>query len=194
MPNIISDPEKPLKKGENKKDEDLLKAIDKAKARHCITINRGRDEVFSFWRNFKNLPLFMKDLKEVRVLSPTHSHWTLALSTGEKIEWNTEVTAEVPGQLISWRSLPQSEIDTAGLIVFEHGSGSHETVVRLSLDYSIPGGRLVEWISFFADEDPDTLALTNLKRLKQLLETGELATVQGQPSGREETSTYAMKH
>jgi uncharacterized membrane protein len=168
--------------------------IDKSKSRHAVTISRPPEDVYLFWRRFENLPLFMKDLKEVETISPTQSRWKVQLKSGRMVEWLAEVRGEIPGQMISWGSLAGEKIQTSGRVMFEGMPGGHKTVVKLTMDYSIPGGRLAEWATFLSGEDPDTLALTNLKRLKQVLETGEFATIEGQPSGREENSTYVLKH
>jgi uncharacterized membrane protein len=168
--------------------------IDKNKSRHAITIGRPPDEVFQFFRNFENLALFMKDLDSVDVISPVQSRWKIQLKSGRSIEWLAEVRGEIPGLMISWGSLPGESVQTSGHVTFEGMPGGKKCVVRLSMDFAIPGGKLTEWATFLTGEDPDTLALTNLKRLKQVLETGEFATTEGQPSGREETSTYVVKH
>lgn len=159
--------------------------LDAAKSRHSLTIGRPREEIFQFWRQFDNLPQFMKDLEDVTILSSRRSHWTVRMKSGTSAEWDAEITAEIPGQLISWKSVEGSSVETEGTVSFEEAPAGLGTVVRLSMDYGVPGGKLTEWISFLRGEDPDTLAITNLKRLKQYLETGEVATTQGQPSGRE---------
>lgn len=168
--------------------------IDKNKSRHAITILRSPEDIYLFWRNFENLALFMKDIKKIDVLSATQSRWTVELKSGRSIDWVAEVRGEIPGQMISWASLEGESVQTSGHVVFEGLPGGGKTVVRLAMDFSIPGGRLTEWATFLTGEDPDTLAITNLKRLKQVLETGEYATTEGQPSGREIDSSYVLAH
>jgi uncharacterized membrane protein len=163
--------------------------IDHGKTRHAITIGKPVIEVYEFWRKFENLPKFMKDVRKVSTVSPTRSHWEIELQSGRDVVWDADITAEVPGQMISWQSVEGSEIETSGTVCFEKADGGRGTVVSLSMNYEIPGGKLAEWITFFGGEDPDTLVLTNLKRLKGLLETGEIATTEGQSSGRENAQT-----
>lgn len=160
---------------------------------YAVTINKEPLEVFSFFRNFKNLPLFMKDLTAVEVLSKERSHWVVVLKSGAKVEWNAEIIHEVPGKSISWVSLEGSAVSTRGTVNFEKAPGKLGTVVSLMMDYSIPGGKLSEFALLFTGETPGLLVLTNLKRLKALLETGEVPTTEGQPSGRDEESTV-VKH
>ncbi|MGZ6480329.1 MAG: SRPBCC family protein, partial [Bdellovibrionales bacterium] len=76
------------------------------KSRHAVTIDRAPEEVYRFWRNFENLALFMKDVKEIISETPVLSQWKVELKSGRRIEWTAEITTEVPGKLISWSSLP----------------------------------------------------------------------------------------
>jgi uncharacterized membrane protein len=155
------------------------------KLRQSITIGRPAREVFRFWRNFENLATFMKDIESIAVLSPTLSHWKVRLSNGMTAEWDAELTEEIEGEFISWKSIDGSHISTSGSVAFEEVS-EERSVVRLVLRYTIPGGRMTELVNFFSGEDPETLTLTNLKRLKAYLETGEIPTTEGQPNGRQE--------
>ena len=163
------------------------------KSRHAITIGKTPYEVYSFFRDFKNLPLFMKDLQSIRELNENRTHWVVQVKNGAKVEWDAEILQEIPGRMISWRSVEGSEVKTMGSVHFEAAPADRGTVVSLAMDYSVPGGKLTEWFLLFTGETPDFLAITNLKRLKALLETGEVPTVEGQPSGRDEDS-HTLKH
>lgn len=156
------------------------------KSRHAITIGRAPHEVFAFWRNFSNLVFFMKDVERIDVISDIRSHWVIRIKSGAKAEWDADIVEEQPGHMISWRSVEGSEVSTHGTVWFEEASGHQGTVVRLAMDYSVPGGKLAELMTFFTGESPEILIKTNLKRLKAYLETGEIPTVEGQPSGRDE--------
>jgi len=151
-----------------------------------VTIDCSPNEVFDFWRNFENLPRFMKDIAQVEVLSAEESHWMVKLQSGASVEWNAAITDERPGAMIAWRSLEGSEVDTEGAVWFSKAPANLGTEVQLMMTYRIPGGELTELATLFTDENPACLTLTNLRRLKALLETGEIPTIEGQPSGREE--------
>jgi uncharacterized membrane protein len=168
--------------------------LDENKSRHSITIGKTPQEVFSFWRDFSNLASFMKDISEVRVNSSKKSHWIVKLKSGFSTEWDAEITSEIEGQMISWASLKGSDVETKGIVWFEEAPANLGTVVRLSMDYHVPGGKLTEFITFFMGESPDILVITNLKRLKAFLETGEIPTTEGQPSGREEEPEKRITH
>lgn len=165
------------------------------KSHHAITISKDPYDVFTFFRNFKNLPLFMKDLIKIDILSEKRSHWTVQVKNGATAEWDAEIIQEIPGELISWSSVEGSEVKTFGTVRFEKAPKDLGTVVTLDMDYAVPGGKLAEFILLFTGETPELLTETNLRRLKAFLETGEIPTTEGQPSGRqEETKHKHLKH
>jgi len=155
-------------------------------AHAAITIGKSPVEVFAFWRDFENLPKFMKDLSSVRVLDSRTSEWTVNLKSGKSACWIAKIVAEGPGEMIAWQSVEGSEVETKGKVWFRRAPAGRGTVVELTLDYRIPGGKLAELITFLTGESPGVLMRTNLRRLKAVLETGEYPTTVGQPSGREE--------
>lgn len=164
----------------------LVEAATEPKSRYAVTVRESLENVYTFFRKFENFPLFMKDVEEVTELSGNRTHWVVQLKTGPKAEWDAEIVQDLPNELISWRSVEDSEVDTFGEVKFHRDPGGKGTVVSLTMDYKVPGGKLTEFLTMFTGEDPDSLAKINLRRLKALLETGEIPTIEGQPSGREE--------
>lgn len=162
---------------------------EEAKSRHAVTIRKGLPEVFSFFRDFKNLPSFLHSHIQIKMLSEKRSHWILQLKSGGTLEWKLEIVQEVPGQLIAWRSLEGSAVETAGTLHFEKAPADRGTVVHLAMDYSMPGGKLTELALLFTGESPELVITRSLRWLKAYLETGEIPTIEGQPNGREERST-----
>lgn len=159
----------------------------------AVTVAVPSEVVYSFFRDFRNLPLFMKDLKSVEVLSQKKSHWTVEVK-GLTAEWDAEITSERPGEMIAWRSVEGSEVETSGSIWFSPAPETLGTTISLILDYKVPGGKLTELLTKMSGEDPKSLAFTNLRRLKCYLETGEIATIEGQSSGRDSKAETILKH
>lgn len=155
-------------------------------SRHAVTIGIPQEQVFAFWRNLKNLSYFMKDVKNISVISDNESHWVLELKNGYQVEWDAVVVSERQNEMITWKSVEGSDIETSGSVWFSPAPAGRGTVVSLILDYKILGGKLTELATLFTLESPDALAHINLRRLKAFLETGEVPTIEGQPSGREE--------
>ena len=159
----------------------------------AATIGVAPEVAYMFFRDFKNLPLFMKDLKSIEVISDKRSKWTVEVK-GMTASWEAEITAEREGQMIAWKSVEGSEVQTSGSIWFAPAPETQGAVVTLSLDYKVPGGKLTELFTMISGEDPKSLAFTNLRRFKCYLETGEIATIEGQPSGRDADAEMIEKH
>lgn len=164
------------------------------KSRFTVTIRRPPEEVFAFWRKLSNLPLFMKDLTSVLEVSPKKSHWTVTLKSGLQVEWDAIISHEEPGQMIAWQSVEDADVTTQGTVWFLRAPADLGTEVTLMMNYEVPGGHLTELATALVGESPDLLVQTNLRRLKAYLETGEIPTIEGQPSGRDDESETITTH
>src|SRR5438132_3416875 len=149
-----------------------------------ITINRRPEGLYHFWRRLRNLPQIMRHLKAVEEISTKRSHWVANGPLGRKVEWDAEIINEDEDRLIAWRSLEGSEVATAGSVHFERAPGGRGTVVRVELKYEPPAGKVGALIAKLFGEDPARQIQEDLRRFKQLMETGEIPTAQGQLSGR----------
>ena len=147
-----------------------------------ITIGKSPAELYSFWRDFENLPKFMGHLESVACVTPNRSHWIAKGPAGTRVEWDAEVYNEKQNELIAWRSL-EGEVTNAGSVRFED-AGERGTVVRVVLNYNAPGGKLSALVARLLGGEPGQMIEDDLRRLKQILETGEVASIDGQPSGR----------
>jgi uncharacterized membrane protein len=146
------------------------------KVERSVTIDRPRAELFAFWRNFENLPRFMEHLVSVRVDSPTRSHWQAKAPAGRTVEWDAEIVNEVPDEIIAWKSVGEPDVSNAGAVNFSDAPGGRGTVVRVTLDYEPPAGRVGAILSHFFSEEPDRQIREDLRKFKQLMETGEITT------------------
>ncbi len=136
-----------------------------------VTIHASPERIYTFWRNFKNLPRFMNNLESVAVLDDKRSHWIAKGPAGTKVEWGAEIINEIPNELIGWRSVEGSQIDNAGSVHFESNGNGH-TNVRVILRYDPPAGALGAAISKMLGEDPAVQVREDLHRLKELMELG----------------------
>jgi uncharacterized membrane protein len=148
----------------------------------AVTINRPIADVFRFWRNFENLPQFMEHLESVAVREEGISHWVAKGPAGMHAEWDARIINEIDNKLIAWQSLEGSRISTAGSVNFD--VTEHGTRVSVNLQYNPPAGRIGAGIARLFGEEPRQTIREDLRRFKRLLETGEIPTTQGQPSGR----------
>jgi uncharacterized membrane protein len=150
----------------------------------AVTINRSPEELYSFWRNFENLPRFMNHLESVRLTGEKTSHWVAKAPAGTSVEWDAEIYNEKDNELIAWRTLENADVASAGSVHFESASGGRGTVVRVILKYDPPAGKIGAFVARLFGENPEQQIDEDLRRFKQLIETGEVATTEGQPSGR----------
>lgn len=161
------------------------------KVERVVTIDKPRAELFAFWRNFENLPRFMEHLVSVRVESASHSHWIAKAPAGQTVEWDAEIVNELPDTIIAWKSIGDPDVPNAGAVNFSDAPGGRGTVVRVTLDYEPPAGRLGLLLSHILTEEPEQQIREDLRRLKQLIETGEIvtSTMRADLSSLERTAT-----
>ncbi len=161
-------------------EEDVARDVHVEKA---IAINRTPQELYSFWREFENLPRFMENLESVTRIDETRSHWVATGPAGKRVEWDAEIYNEKENELIAWRSLPGADVTNAGSVHFEQAPGGRGTYVKVTLNYNPPGGKAGMLVAKLFGDEPGQLVEQNLRRLKQLIETGEISTTEGHPAG-----------
>jgi uncharacterized membrane protein len=154
-----------------------------ARVRKAVTINKPAQEVYAFWRDFENFPRFMAHVEAVRVTGDTLSHWVAKAPAGRTVEWDAEIVEERPGELIAWRSLPGADVDNSGSVRITPAPGNRGTEVEVELRYSPPGGALGAGFAKLVGEEPATQMADDLRRLKQVIETGELVRSDATPRG-----------
>jgi len=155
------------------------------KVTKSITIDRPIEELYAFWHDLTNLPSVMDYVKSIQVAGDT-THWTLQLPGGVKSEFNSEVYNEVPNEVIAWRSLEGSELQNAGSVRFKPAPGTRGTEVQLTVEFIPPAGIIGQAITKLFGEVPAQYIGQGLREFKQKMETGEIPTTDGQPSGRQE--------
>ena len=159
------------------------------RVRKSITISRSPNELYTFWRNFEQLPTFMNHLLSVRQLEANRSHWIAKGPAGVNVEWDAQIVADQPDSLIAWRSLDGSDVDNSGEVRFEPATGDRGTVVRVDLQYNPPAGKVGAAFAKILGEAPEKQIAVDLLRFKQLMETGEIARTEGQPAGRRHSTS-----
>lgn len=157
-----------------------------------IVINATAEELYQYWRDFENLPRFMRYLESVQVTGEGRSHW-VAKAPGGSVEWDAEITEDTPNRSISWRSLEGSEVETSGTVRFEPAVGGRGTVVHVQLDYNPPGGAVGALFAKLFGEDPDGQMQIDLRRFKQVVELGEIVVSDGTLTGEGYTEQRAAQ-
>lgn len=155
-------------------------------ARHverAVLIQKPAQELYDFWRDFTNLPRFMEHLESVKPLDGDRSRWKTKGPAGMDVEWEAEIIDDVPGERITWRSVEGSDVANDGTVRFTPQAGGDGTEVRVSMGWLPPGGKLGAAVARVWGENPDRQVQDDLRRFKQMMEAGEVPTVEGQPTG-----------
>jgi uncharacterized membrane protein len=143
-------------------------------AKASCVINSDPQEVYETFCNFENLPRFMKHLESVEDLGEGISRWTAKAPVGTEVTWRARIVADVPGEVISWRSLEGSDVDNAGAVRFEEAPGGRGTIVRVNLKYVPLAGALGAAVAKLFGEEPEQQLHDDLRRFKQVLEIGDV--------------------
>lgn len=141
--------------------------------RRTITIDRPRMEVYSYWRELKNLPNFMEHLVSVRGNEDGITHWVAKAPLGQTVEWTAELVLDRPGEVISWRSVAHADVTNAGEVQFRDAAGGTATEVEVHLSYDPPAGKVGTIVAKLFGEEPDGQIRDDLERFKRLMETGD---------------------
>ncbi len=158
-----------------------------------VTINnKSQSELFSFWRNFENLPRFMKHLESVKNIDSTNSHWKANAPFGYTVEWDAEITDEILNERIAWKSKEGSDIPNSGFVEFKP-TATRGTEVVVHLTYEAPAGKIGSLAAKLFNEEPSQQVEGDLRRFKSLMEAGLTMKIEGQPSGRSEDAAKAKK-
>ncbi|QKV73552.1 SRPBCC family protein [Amycolatopsis sp. Hca4] len=159
----------------------------------ATTIRKPPPDVFAFWRDLENLPTFMAHLEQVRTTGDRTSHWTAAAPFGQDVEWDAEITEETPGERIAWRSTGKATVPNAGTVWFTPAPDGESTEVNVVLAYELPGGALGKAVAKFYGEEPHQQLDDDLRRLKQVLETGEVVRSDGAPWGKRARKEFPQR-
>ena len=149
----------------------------------AVTVAKTPEEVYDFWRGLERLPTFMWHLQSVEWTGEGRTRWTAKAPLGTSVSWDAELTEDVRGEVIAWRSLPGADVDNSGSVRFVPAPAGRGTEVRVHLRYAVPGGRLGATVARLLGEEPHQQVEDDLRRFKQVLETGEVVRSDGTPEG-----------
>lgn len=140
-----------------------------------VTINRPSRELYDFWRDFGNLPRFMDNVERIDTLAPDRTHWVVKAPGDRSVEWDSIITEDRAGEYIAWTSADDADVRNSGSIAFRD-AGARGTVVTAIIAYDPPAGIIGKVVAKLFQREPAIQARRDLRRFKQLMETGEVAT------------------
>jgi len=155
------------------------------KVAKTVVVNASPEALYRFWRDLRNLPRFMSHLASVEVLDQRRSHWVAKGPAGMRIEWDAAIINEVENELIAWQSTENADVYNTGSVHFHRAPGGRGTAVKVVIRYTPPAGALGVAVAKLFGEEPSQQVEADLRRLKQIMEAGEILTTVGQPSGGE---------
>jgi uncharacterized membrane protein len=150
----------------------------------AVTINRPPDELYDFWRDFERLPRFMQNLVSVKRRDNRRSHWVAKAPGGRTVEWDAEVINEIPNELIAWKTIADSGVISAVSVHFDAAGRGRGSRVRVRMQYDPPAGKVGAAIARMLGAEPSQTVREDLRRFKQLMEAGEVPTIEGQSHGK----------
>lgn len=152
--------------------------------RKSVQINRPPQELYRFWRDFTNLPRVMEHLESVETLDEKHSRWTAKGPAGSRIQWDAAITEDRAGEAISWQSIEGARVKNWGAVRFTSAPAGRGSLVSVELHYIPPAGAVGAAFAKLFGQEPALQLQKDLRRFKQIMETGEAITTEGQPAGR----------
>jgi uncharacterized membrane protein len=162
------------------RDEDAARSLVEPKGDtlvgKTVTINRPRDELYAYWRDFPNLPNFMENVERIEPLDDRRYRWVVKAPGGKRVEWIAAITEEIPGELIAWASEEGADVPNSGRIDFRDAPGGRGTWVSATILYDPPAGIIGKVVATMFQREPAIQVRRELRRFKQLMETGEVAT------------------
>jgi uncharacterized membrane protein len=159
------------------------KAGKSAPVERTVTINRPARELYDHWRDFTHFAQFMDNIQSVEKLDERRSRWVIEAPAGTSIEFTSRITEDVPGKLIAWESEEGASVPNRGRVEFLDAAPGRGTMVRATISYDPPAGALGKAVAKIFQREPNVQARRDLRRFKQLMETGEITSSAG-PSGR----------
>lgn len=157
------------------------------------TIRKLPPKVYAFWRDLGNLPAFMAHLEEIRTTGDRTSHWSASAPFGTNVEWDAEIVDEAPGEKIAWRSTGNTDVPNTGTVRFVPAPDGVSTEVHVVLSYDIPGGAIGKAVARYFGEEPHQQLDDDLRRLKQVMETGQVVRSDGAPWGKRARKEFPQR-
>ncbi len=146
------------------------------KVENSLTVNQPAEMLYAFWRDLSNLPTVMTHLQSVEQIDDKRSRWVAEAPLGQSVHWEAEIINERENEMIAWRSIGDSQVDTAGSVHFKPIGDDRGTAVTVSLKYDPPGGKLGLGLAYLFGDNAEKQIDEDLRRFKQMMEAGELPT------------------
>ena len=149
-----------------------------------VTVGKDADDLYGFWRDPEQLSRILGGFAEVTSAGERRQRWTVPTPLGRSLEWETELLEDRSGEVLRWRSTGGATVPNEWSVRFRPAPADRGTEVTLGLRFDPPGGRIGRSAMELLGVVPETLARKTLYRFKSLAETGEIPTLERNPSAR----------
>lgn len=149
-----------------------------------ITLNGSPEELYRLWRDPQTLPQVMGHFATVTAEAEDRAHWVVNGPVKTRLQWDSQIVQEEPGQSLRWYSTKGAKIPNGGSIKFAPATGGRGTVATLEVDFHPPGGSFGKGAAKVLGIVPKVLAVKALRRFKALAEAGEIPTLKDNVSAR----------
>lgn len=159
---------------------------------HAVqTILATPDLLYQLWSDVESIPLWQEHVVSVtpRSSDPAErvSHWIMGNPEDPKakrIEFDSEITDSTPGSRIAWRSV-SGDVEQTGEVNFVPMQKGDLAGTRVTLlqTMKVPGGIAGNAAAALTKRSPQQTVIENLRHFKELVESGEIPSVKGQPHG-----------
>jgi uncharacterized membrane protein len=116
----------------------------------------------------------MERVTAVTELGDGRSCWEARGPLGRAVIWEAEIVEDRPNECLRWRSVAGAAVSNTGSVTFRAAPGGRGTEVSVELSYVPPAGELGRAASFFSNQALATQLERDLRRMKQVLELGEI--------------------
>jgi len=157
------------------------------------TVTKSPEEVYDFWSRFDRFPSFMAHVEDVQVIGPRATHWKVSAPFDRAVEWDAETTEQQVGSRLAWRSIDGADVANSGEVRFVPAPDGASTEVHVTLTYDTPGGALGKAVAKYFGEDPSQHLDDDLRRFKQVIETGEVVRSDGAPWGKHARQEFPQR-
>ena len=149
-----------------------------------LNVNRSPEACYQFWRDFGNFPRFMPHVERVDVVDAMHSHWYVRTPLRRAVEWHAELVSDVPAQQLGWRTMSGAERVHTAVVRFNPLPGRRGTRMEADFECDLSMGTDGVMSAYLNGDELSRSLREDLRRFKQLIETGEIPTTVGQPRGQ----------
>lgn len=153
---------------------------------HAVqTINASADDLYKVWADVSRFPRWQEYVVSVTPTSAKTSHWVIGDpedKDGKRVEFDSELTEDVPGQKLAWKSI-SPEVEQFGSVTFEEAASGRGTLVTLIQSVKVPGGWVGNAVASTVARGPAQTVKENLRHFKEMAEAGEIPSVAGQAHG-----------